>query len=164
MLVVVRDRQHRGSPTPIGGALRVGNLSEQLWGTSPERHQLLTCGCRFDEDGSDPDGTLLEVLGVDGNGMPVELRSFGGTEVIVHYDDVPESDLTTLDGIRVTTPLRTVIDLAPELPADDLRRMVQDSLDRGLFTVEEAERRLAEPDMRSRRGAELVREVLRERA
>jgi hypothetical protein len=37
-LVVVRDRQHRGSPTPIGGALRVGNFSEQLWGHSPERH------------------------------------------------------------------------------------------------------------------------------
>ena len=39
MLVVVRDRQHQGSPTRHGGPQQVGNFSEQLWGNSPERGQ-----------------------------------------------------------------------------------------------------------------------------
>ena len=75
-------------------------------------------------------------------------------------DDVPESDVTTVRGIRCTTALRTVIDLAPEVEASHLDEMVQDSLERGLFTVEEALRRLAEPDMVGRRGAELLRRAL----
>ena len=124
--------------------------------------QLLSCGCRFDEDGPDPDemARTVDLLGVDGNGAPVELHSVGELEVVVHYDDLPESDITTLDGIRVTTPLRTVIDLGPELSRDELRNMVRHCLERRLFTVQEAERRLAEPDMRSRRGAQLLRELI----
>ncbi len=126
------------------------------------RGQLFSCGCRFDEDGPDPDdvASAVELLGVDGNGVPVELHSVGGMDVVVHYDDIPESDITTVDGIRVTTPLRTVIDLAPELSDDELRRMVDHCLDRDMFTVEEAKRRIAEPDMQSRRGAHLLRRLI----
>jgi hypothetical protein len=40
-----------------------------------------------------------------------------------------------------------------------LEVIVQDCLERGLFTVEEASRR-AEPDMIGRRGAELLRRAL----
>lgn len=83
-----------------------------------------------------------------------------GQDVIVHYDDIPESDITSVDGIRVTTPLRTVIDLAPQLGRDDLAVMVRHCLDRGLFTVEEALARVAEPDMQARRGAPLLRQIL----
>lgn len=82
-------------------------------------------------------------------------------EVVVHYEDIPPKDITCVDGIRCTTPLRTVIDLAPEVDAPQLRRMVKDCLDRGLFTVEEALSRLAEDDMRTRPGALLVHAVLR---
>lgn len=85
----------------------------------------------------------------------------GDIEVIVHFDDVPERDITTVDDIRVTTPVRTLIDLAPELPRRELERITQDMLDRALFTVEEALARLAEPDMDGRPGAELLRAVLR---
>ncbi len=35
---MVRDRHRRGGPTVVGGATRVGNFSEQVWGVSPERH------------------------------------------------------------------------------------------------------------------------------
>jgi hypothetical protein len=132
--------------------------------------QMLSCGCRFDEDGPDEDGpdgdgldnraSLVEPLGVDGNGLLMERTWLGGQEVIIHRDEVPESDITTVNGIRCTTALRTVIDLAPELCAVHLADMVADLLDRGLFTVGEAWRRLAEPDMVGRRGAELLRRVL----
>jgi hypothetical protein len=53
-----------------------------------------------------------------------------------------------------------VIDLAPELNIAQLHRIVQDCLDRHLFTVEEARARLAQPDMLERAGAKLLGQVL----
>src|SRR5665647_943542 len=38
---VVRDHQPQGSPTYLGGATRVGNFSEQVWGLSHERHHSI---------------------------------------------------------------------------------------------------------------------------
>ena len=122
--------------------------------------QMMSCGCRFDEDGPDANLSLAEPLGVDGNGLLTERMRLGELEVVIHRDDVPETDLTTVDGIRCTTALRTVIDVAPEVAASDLEVMVRDCLERGLFTIEEASRRLAEPDMVGRRGAELLRRAL----
>ena len=122
--------------------------------------QLISCGCRFDEDGPDTGLSLVEPLGVDGNGLLTEHASLGEFDVIIHRDDVPETDITTVRGIRCTTALRTVIDLAPEVTPSNLDIMVRDFLERGLFTVEEAWRRLAEPDMVGRKGAELLRKAL----
>jgi hypothetical protein len=93
----------------------------------------------------------------DGNGVLTEHQWIDGQEVVVHYDDVPESDITLVNGIRCTTALRTVIDLAPDLDPAHLDRMVRDCLDRGLFTVDEALSRIAQPDMQGRLGAVLVR-------
>jgi hypothetical protein len=93
----------------------------------------------------------------DANGVLTEHRWIGGQEVVVHYDDVPETDLTTVDGIPCTTALRTVIDIAPDLDPDELRHAIRDCLDRGLFTVEDAMARVAQPDMQQRLGAALVR-------
>ena len=78
----------------------------------------------------------------------------------MHYDDIPESDITTVDGLRVTTPIRTVIDIAPEMPSNELLRVICDCLDRGLFTVEEAVARIDQPDMAARAGAQLVRAAM----
>ena len=126
------------------------------------RAQMMTCGCRFDEDGPDDDelDDGGEPLFVDGNGVLAERRWLGGHEAIVRYDDIPASDITTVDGIPCTTALRTLIDMAPEVDPAHLERMVQDCLDRRLFTVDEAWRRLAQPDMATRTGAELLRGVL----
>jgi hypothetical protein len=103
----------------------------------------------------------MEPFGVDGNGAVTERRWIGGQEVIFHYvDHVPDSDITTVKGIRCTTALRTVIDLAAEVETAHLVEMVQESFDRKLFTVEEAWRRLGEPDMANSKGAQLLRRVL----
>jgi hypothetical protein len=93
---------------------------------------------------------------IDANGCPTERIRVGGREIVVHYDDIPESDITTVRGIRVTTPIRTVIDIAPETSASELERIIQDCLRRGLFTVEEALARLGQPDMAARAGARKV--------
>ena len=121
--------------------------------------QLLSCGCVFDEDENDEDEGPVDRY-YDGNGVPTERRWIGGQEVIIHYDDVPPSDITVLNGIPVTTALRTVIDIAPELPDDRLRGVVEDCLDRQLFTINEAKERLAEDDMRTRPGAVRMRALL----
>ena len=60
------------------------------------------------------DADRFELPYLDSNGVLTEHITAGGQDVIVHYDDVPESDITTVDGIRCTTALRTVIDLAPD--------------------------------------------------
>jgi hypothetical protein len=118
--------------------------------------QMMSCECRFDEDGSDE-----EDLGVDANGCLTERIVVGGQEVIVHYDaDVPEKDLTVVHGIPCTTALRTVIDIATGIDDEHLARIVSDCLGRGLFTLEEAWGRLEEADMVERPGALRVRAVL----
>jgi predicted transcriptional regulator of viral defense system len=96
----------------------------------------------------------------DGNGCFTERVEVGGQEIIIHYDDIPETDKTTVDGIPVTTALRTVIDLAPEVDRATLERMLEDALARKLFTVEEAWARLAQRDMLTRPGAEILRRML----
>lgn len=99
-------------------------------------------------------------LYVDANGCLTERAEFDGQTVIIHYDDIPDSDVTSVNGIRCTTALRTVIDIAPEVDAAELEQIVRDCLERGLFSVEEALARCAQPDMLTRRGAELLRRSL----
>ena len=69
---------------------------------------------------------------------------------------------TTVDGIPCTTALRTVIDIAADVDLPRLEEIVHDFLDRGLFTVDEAWRRLSQPDMANRAGAALLRRMLPE--
>lgn len=97
---------------------------------------------------------------LDANGRPTERVVLDGQEVIVHYDDIPESDITSVDGIPCTTPLRTVIDIAPETEGAELEGIVRHCLDRNLFSRDEALARIAQPDMVSRPGALLLRQVL----
>ena len=62
--------------------------------------------------------------------LPGRTVRMGDQEVILHYDDVPDSDITTVDGIPVTTPLRTVIDIATTVTPGELFGIVQDCLHR----------------------------------
>jgi hypothetical protein len=93
---------------------------------------------------------------IDANGCLTQTIKLGGQKVVVHYDDLPDSDITTVRGLPVTTALRTVIDLAPELSAPDLGRIVAHCLERELFTVDQALARIAEPDMTTRPGAQIL--------
>ena len=133
---------------------------------------MLSCDCRFDEDDDDEDddfedddyefdvAAATSPFGVDSNGLLTERMWIDGTEVILHYDDVPESDFTVVDGIRCTTALRTLIDLAMEMEPDALEHNLRDCLERGLFTVAEAHQRLSQPDMAERPGAQRLRGIL----
>ena len=61
---------------------------------------MISCGCRFDEDGvvddiDESDELAAEPFGVDGSGALTERVSLSGVEVMLHYADVPLSDITT---------------------------------------------------------------------
>ncbi len=99
-------------------------------------------------------------FGVDSNGCPTELVVIGDQEVLIHYDDIPESDITIVDGLRCTTPLRTVIDLAPDLDRTELENIVRECLERELFTVQDALERVSRPDMTTRPGSAIIRQLL----
>lgn len=106
-----------------------------------------------------PDCDLGDLY-VDANGCPTECVRLGDQDVIVHYDDIPETDVTTVDGIRCTTALRTVIDIAPSIDVEHLALILADAVDRQLFTVAEALERVSQPDLRDRPGARLVRRLV----
>lgn len=99
-------------------------------------------------------------LHFDANGCLTERVVLGREEVIVHYDDIPDSDITTVDGIPCTTALRTVIDIAPEINTAQLEQIIRHCLERRMFSLGEALARIAEPDMLTRPGAELFRRAL----
>ena len=132
--------------------------------------QLLSCGCRFDEDGpedddwlgDDPDdwGAPLVPFGVDANGSLLEAGTFGGVPVLVHHDDLPESDVTTVHGIPCTTAVRTLIDIAATVEPADLHHIVKDVIARRIVSESELSARLEQPDMAVHVGAALVRRVL----
>lgn len=124
------------------------------------RGQMLSCGCLFDEDRACEPGGAGPELFVDAAGDPAERVVVGGQAMVLHHADIPPEDVTVVDGIPCTTALRTIIDLAPELSRPQLERMLDAALGRGLFTVDEAWRRLAKPDLSGHRGAAVLRRQL----
>jgi very-short-patch-repair endonuclease len=71
---------------------------------------------------------------------------------------LPAGDVTTREGIPVTTPARTLVDLATEMGADELERCVNEADKRDLIDPEAL--RAALPGFRGERGAPALRELL----
>ncbi len=61
-------------------------------------------------------------------------------KVTFHCADLPPDEITTEQGIPVTTPARTLLDLAPLLPSPVLARMVEAAPSRGAHLAELLER------------------------
>jgi predicted transcriptional regulator of viral defense system len=55
---------------------------------------------------------------------------------ILHHSDLPDEDILTEVGFRVTTPLRSIIDIASASPdPDQLARSIEEARQTGLLTV-----------------------------
>jgi predicted transcriptional regulator of viral defense system len=55
--------------------------------------------------------------------------------VVIHKTDLPAGDIEEWDGFRVTTPLRSLLDVATgELDLDQLERGIEEALTRGMTT------------------------------
>jgi predicted transcriptional regulator of viral defense system len=56
--------------------------------------------------------------------------------VVLHRGELPDSDIEARDGFQITTPLRSIIDVAAGgIDVDQLSRAIDDALKRGLFTA-----------------------------
>lgn len=55
--------------------------------------------------------------------------------LILHYADLPESDIEIVHGVRVTKPMRTILDLLAqgEMPVVLLRQALREGLRRGII-------------------------------
>jgi predicted transcriptional regulator of viral defense system len=57
------------------------------------------------------------------------------TPLVLHYGDLPESDTELVHGVRLTKPLRTILDLlaAGHIPSATLRTALREGLERGVI-------------------------------
>jgi predicted transcriptional regulator of viral defense system len=68
--------------------------------------------------------------------------------LVLHYADLPESDVQTVQGFKLTRPLRAVIDLieAGTVERNFIRQAITQAVDRGLITRRQIrERQMSEP-------------------
>src|SRR5487761_559815 len=75
--------------------------------------------------------------------VPKGFRRSGATPegLTLHYADLPESDIAARNGYRLTTPLRTILDLAAAdtMPREELSKALLGILERGLITRRQVE-------------------------
>ena len=86
-------------------------------------------------------------------------------DVIVHYSShLPHSDVETAQAIRLTTPTRTLVDLAGTLTEEELEIALDDALRRGLTSIPRLYWQLGRSGGRGRRGSVTMRRILHVRS
>jgi len=75
--------------------------------------------------------------------VPKGFRRMGATPegLRLHYADLAESDIAARKGYRLTTPLRTILDLAAAdtMPREELSKALLGIVERRLITREQVE-------------------------
>jgi predicted transcriptional regulator of viral defense system len=66
--------------------------------------------------------------------VPAKFRKTAGKGIVLHRGQLKKSDIEERDGFAVTTPFRTIIDVAADATVGDehLKRAVKQAIDRGL--------------------------------
>jgi hypothetical protein len=123
---------------------------------------------------SEPDGVVSHISagrlwGLEGVPRDVRMhltvpraRRFRDGRVSVHRTfDLPPADRAQAHAIAVTSPLRTVLDLAGVTREESLALAVEDALRRGLFRVDDLEARAAARRGKGFRGSAVLGELIR---
>ena len=83
--------------------------------------------------------------------VPVGFRRNGEIPrvLVFHHADIRESDIEIIQGVRVTKPIRTILDILAqgEMPVAELRQALQEGLRRGIIRrgeIAEARKRIGE--------------------
>jgi hypothetical protein len=84
--------------------------------------------------------------------------------VILHRGELAPADVRVAGGMRVTSPARTIVDLAAVLPANWVERLLHDSVMRQLCLYEDVRVVLERIGGRGRAGTAVLREMLADTA
>jgi predicted transcriptional regulator of viral defense system len=71
--------------------------------------------------------------------------------LVLHYADLPQSDVQTVQGFKITRPLRAILDLieAGTVERNFIRQAITQAVDRGLITRQQIrDRQMSEPARR----------------
>lgn len=98
--------------------------------------------------------------------MPRDRHHTRPRGIIVHLtqEPIPPEDITKIDGILVTKPARTLLDLAAVEPTHVIERCLDDVLRRKLVSLPFLERWLEDPRRRRHRGTRILRQLVEARA
>jgi very-short-patch-repair endonuclease len=111
-----------------------------------------------------PAGALLHLDGVVATKPEVwTARSLKSELVVVHHGTVALNDRRRLGPITLTSPARTIVDLAGVLDDEDLTAVVEDAIHRGLTTAPSIARRLDALGGKGRPGTARLRAILDDR-
>jgi predicted transcriptional regulator of viral defense system len=138
----------------LRGVYRVGPFAGP-WGA--EMAALLACGPRAALGG----GSSLRAWGLRDDGGPVEVIVPGGRAtagVRTRRARLPAGDVVERYGMRVTTPARTICDLAARTPQRELSRLVEEA--RRLGILSPGEIAAAVERSRGRPGARRLRAIV----
>lgn len=146
----------------------VYRLAEAL----PDFHQQLLAACLWAGEGSVVShrgaAGLCRFEGIEPGFIEITTTKPGKrtrTGITLHRTSRLEPyDITKIDGIPVTSPSRTIIDLAGVVDALTLEIAFDSALRRGLITVDRIERRLRLMGRRGRHGVASLLDLLEDRA
>ena len=109
-------------------------------------------------------GGLVDLAGVPRGAIEISVprgRRIRRPNLVVHEVRLPAVDITSVDAIPVTTPTRTLLDLAAVVPRNVVEEALDDALRRGLTSIPRLEWRIAE--LGRRPGIGVVRTLLEAR-
>lgn len=109
---------------------------------------------------------LLGIMGrVDGPVhviLPQKRRNRRG--LVLHQGRLARTDVRTVDGIRVTAPNRTLVDLTGTVPERALEAALDDAIQLGLTTIPSLHRYIKDHNLQHRPGMRTLRKLLDDRA
>jgi len=138
--------------TLIAPSLRQSALAPQLWAGTDAVISEYAAGALWTFDDVTADRVHLWT--------PRRLRS---ELVVVHRGDVALNDRRRLGPITLTSPARTIVDLAGVLDDEDLTAVVEDAIHRGLTTPMSIRRCLDKLGGKGRPGTARLRAILDDR-
>jgi len=139
----------------------------RIAGTPRTRRQTLLVACLFWGVGTCASGRsagwLWKVTGelIDRPEITVPRgRKRTHDDNIVHRCVLDPSEMTVVDGIPVTTPARTIIDLAGLIPRETLEEALDEAIRRNRTSPAQLRWLLARTSLRGRRGIDTLRTLL----
>ncbi len=95
---------------------------------------------------------------------PVELTMSSRRRVeaagVVHHRRLRPTDTTTIEGFRVTSPARTLLDIAGVASRELVEEALDDALRRGLVSIARLRRDVTCESWKRQRGIDVIRELL----